>query len=381
MEKEPFPLSYSTISQHQLLDTELQKSISEKSNQYEARTIEDQVVQYARGTDRMIIPESLRPAILAFYHETLIHPGMTRMYQTMKMHLQWPGLKSDIENFVASCKTCQIWKKNTNAYGKLPVKDPIAEPWHTVQIDTIGPYSQSENVSSKKYYAITMIDPVTGWFEIFDNTTKSSKETARGFDRVWLCRYPRPREVIFDQGGEFTGTEFQEMLQSYGITPRPITVQNPQGNSNLERIHQVVGNMIRTSTLNDESWTEVLQYVAWAIRSTVHTTNGATPGQLVFQRDMIFDTPFIPDWIYIRNRRLAQVQSDNARENAGRLEHEYQIGDYIRIMQNPKNLPKLATRALGPFKILQVKSNGTVIIQRGHYCERINIRRIQPFQS
>ena len=39
---------------------------------------------------------------------------------------------------------------------------------------------------------------------------------------------------------------------------------------------------------------------AWAIRSTYHTTLQATPGQLVFSRDMLLSIPFRADWARIK---------------------------------------------------------------------------------
>jgi hypothetical protein len=39
-----------------------------------------------------------------------------------------------------------------------------------------------------------------------------------------------------------------------------------------------------------------LSSAAYAIRSTFHTTLKATPGQLVFGRDMVLPINFIADW-------------------------------------------------------------------------------------
>jgi transposase InsO family protein len=49
-------------------------------------------------------------------------------------------------------------------------------------------------------------------------------------------------ECIHDNGSEFVGIEFQEMLQSYGIKSGPTTVRNPQSNAIIERSHQVIAN-------------------------------------------------------------------------------------------------------------------------------------------
>jgi transposase InsO family protein len=54
-----------------------------------------------------------------------------------------------------------------------------------------------------------------------------------------------------DQGGEFIGYEFKEMLEEHSITDRPTTAENPQANSVCERMHQTSGNSLRVlSTMN-----------------------------------------------------------------------------------------------------------------------------------
>ena len=84
------------------------------------------------------------------------------------------------------------------------------------------------------------------------------------------------------------------LINDHGIKRKPITVRNPQTNAIVERIHQVIANMIRTFELEtnyldeDDPWKGILSATAFAVRSTYHTTLKKTPGQLVFGRDMIF---------------------------------------------------------------------------------------------
>ena len=140
-----------------------------------------------------------------------------------------------------------------------------------------------------------MIDPATSWFEIAEIHDKSSETISLLVDRQWFNLYPRPLEVTFDQGGEFTGNEFDELLDSYGIKPKPSTSRNPQSNGLIERVHQTLHNMLRTFDLQlqefdpIEPWQGYLSTVAYSIRSTYHTTMKATPAELVYGRDMIFD--------------------------------------------------------------------------------------------
>jgi hypothetical protein len=39
-----------------------------------------------------------------------------------------------------------------------------------------------------------------------------------------------------------------------------------------------------------------LTNAAWAVRSTYHTVLKASPGAAIFDRDMMFDIPFLADW-------------------------------------------------------------------------------------
>ena len=43
----------------------------------------------------------------------------------------------------------------------------------------------------------------------------------------WLSRYPWPERCVHDNGGEFTGWEFQDLLQQTNITDVPTLSYNP----------------------------------------------------------------------------------------------------------------------------------------------------------
>ena len=116
----------------------------------------------------------------------------------------------------------------------------------------------------------------------------------------------------------------------YGIIRKIITTRNPQANSIIERIHQVVGDMIRTRAIfgrkdlpDDGSWQGVLS-ARQAVRSIVHTTTRATPTQLVFGRDALLNIAFVADLHYIKERKMRRIIQNNQRENATRWENPYQ---------------------------------------------------------
>jgi hypothetical protein len=88
---------------------------------------------------------------------------------------------------------------------------------------------------------------------------------------------------------------FKYICESYGIKRKPTTVKNPQVSAVLERIHQVLAQMLCTAELDmAKSVTPndvdvFLNNVAWAICSTCHTVLKASPGVAIFGCDTIFD--------------------------------------------------------------------------------------------
>jgi IS30 family transposase len=137
-------------------------------------------------------------------------------------------------------KIISIWQKTRKQYGKLPVKMAEATPWEILQVDLIGPWEFKTPSGVKILRCFTAIDPATPWPEICEITDKRSQTVMDAFQNNWICRYPRPIQVTFDNGSEFKSV-FKEMCDNLGIKCRPTNSYNYQGNSIIERIYQVMG--------------------------------------------------------------------------------------------------------------------------------------------
>ncbi|KAL7523521.1 hypothetical protein ACHAXR_000801, partial [Thalassiosira sp. AJA248-18] len=142
-----------------------------------------------------------------------------------------------------------------------------------------------------------------------------------------------------DNGSEFK-LYFQELIDSYNIKRKPTTVKNPQANAVLERVHQVIANMLRTSnldmaeTVDPDAVSDFLDDAAWAVRSTYHTVLKSSPGAAIFGRDMLFDIPYLADWHKIGEHRQVQTDRNTARENAQRADYDYAVGGQVLIRKD-----------------------------------------------
>ena len=70
---------------------------------------------------------------------------------------------------------------------------------------------KSQGVAAK-FWAVTIIDPVTDLIEIARATSTKSAENARTFKNTWLARHPKPEKVVTNNGSEFNGNEWEFML-------------------------------------------------------------------------------------------------------------------------------------------------------------------------
>ena len=382
-----YPLRMSLISAEQRKDLSLQTATNKPNSKYTRTKVRGGRNDYdiIELNGKIVVPTTLRKRMLTWYHDTLMHPGITRMTKTIRLHFTWPNLDKQVENHCKRCSICQLTKKTKKKYGHLPPKKAEVIPWNTLCIDLIGPYTVKE-VGKKKWilHALTMIDPATGWFEIAEISDKKADEVANKLEQTWLSRYPWPVEVINDRGNEFLAEVHEMLTNDYGCNVNKITTRNPQANAIVERVHQTIGNMIRTWFVDDDieldekdPFSGMLTALSFATRATVHTTLNASPSQLVFGRDAMLNMEFHADWEYIRQRKQKRINKNNAEENAKRIPHTFHIGDKIMIKNDPHQ--KFGTNAYsGPYIITSVRNNGTVRYRKNNVEDTINIRNIYP---
>jgi transposase InsO family protein len=346
---------------------------------------------------RIVVPLSLRAPLLEWYHDMLRHPGINRFENTLSIVFTWRGMRQDCERYVMSCPKCRLLKKSGRQYGLMPLMSVEAVPWKTVAVDLIGPWTLQTRRGKVSLLCLTAIDICTRWIEIVRIFDKSSSTVATAFDNEWLCRYPRPMECIHDQGTEFNGAEFQELLVSYGIKGVVTTVKNPQANSVIERAHLTIGDMLRTFDFESldvpvgvdylKTMVDVVQgfisSVAFALRAGYHSALQCSPTQAVFGRDMFFPVRYTANWIFQRERLQERARVDNRRENKRRIPHQYHPGDRVVVRRDMggAKIGKLNAPNEGPFRVTRTFGNGTLEIDRGGFFERINIRRLRPYST
>ena len=104
----------------------------------------------------------------------------------------------------------------------------------------------------------------------------------------------------------------------------------------------------------------VLTAADFSVQITYHQTEQNIRVQLFLGQDMILPISHIENWRYMCHRKQAQVEKYIIRENSTRIDYDYNIGDKVMVRRNQAY--KYETPFQGPYEIIQMWKNGTVII-------------------
>ena len=127
----------------------------------------------------------------------------------------------------------------------------------------------------------------------------------------------------------------------------------------------------------------MLQSINFALRATVSSTHGHSPGKLVFSEYMVTRFKQAVDWQKITAK--CQLISDRSllRENRGRITHQYRITNQVLIIKSANERSGQRTSGdqvtEGTYHITRMHRKGTVDIHRGAIIENISTYRLKPY--
>ena len=97
--------------------------------------------------------------------------------------------------------------------------------------------------------------------------------------------------------------------QEYGIKTKPDSPGNTQAKITIERIHQVLGNIVCKYNLQEiyvddtDPLMRILAAADFAVQNKYHRTKQKIPGQLFFGQDMVLPINHIANWRYIHQQK------------------------------------------------------------------------------
>ena len=171
--------------------------------------------------DRVLIPPTLQPSILAELHRG--HPGMTAMAERARCMFYWPRIQAQIFECVQTCGTCQ-------AHRPTPQKQPASPP----------PQPQCPgDILCTDHFELEGKDYLV-FYDLFSQFPFLLSVPDKGAAAFLTCLRTvcevsgLPRQLCSDGGGAFTSEEARKFYATYGISHRLSTPRYPQSNGAAE---------------------------------------------------------------------------------------------------------------------------------------------------
>ena len=252
----------------------------------------------------------------------------------------------------------------------LPV---IEEPFSRIGMDIIGPLPKSR---SGKRYVLVICDYATRYLEAVAMRSIDAEHVAEELVTVF-SRVGAPREILTDQGTNFTSRLLSELYRLLHVHPIRTSPYHPQTDGLVERFNQTLKSMLRkTARTEGKDWDKLLPYLLFAYREVPQSSTGFLLFELLYGRpirgplDILresweaekkTDESVVSHILSIREK--LEKMSELARQNLlssqkaqkrwydqTARERSFQPGDQVLILL-PTTANKLAAEWQGPYRI------------------------------
>ena len=327
--------------------------------------------------------------ILHAAHDAAGHLGIAKTVNNLKRFF-FPRLRRVVEAYIAGCDDCQ---RNKSAHrrpaGLLQPLHIPARPWTHISIDIVSGLPL-------KYGKFDAILTIVCRFskEVVAVPVSKSIDAEGCVDALLTHVYARTGpilSILSDRGSQFTSALFRQMWDLLGTKLSFTTAYHPETDGQTEVYNRVLLSMLRTN-LNDgdDNWVDILPMLVYQLNSTIHDALGCSPYEANYARQplQLWDAvnaesvPRVDDASPAEARaavdrmvhaaledaqRKTKMIADAKRRPAPRLA----AGDRVRVSatslmsQAERTLfenRKLRAKRIGPFRVLQVNPNNTVVL-------------------
>ncbi|CAI7737857.1 unnamed protein product [Closterium sp. NIES-54] len=242
-----------------------------------------------KGSGKIWVPNYalLRQILLEEFHDIPYagHFGSNKTLAGIAKYYYWPRMAADVQQFVISCDTCQRMKSNKQKKTGLLQPLPVPEqPWQVVSLDFITGLPSTSRGHDSILVVINKFSKM-GHF-IPTNATATAEATARLFFDCIITIHGIPATLISDRDPKFTSKFWKELMGLLGTKLAMSSAYHPQTDGQIERLNQVVEQLLRTACKDDVShWDTQLPTLEFAYNNASHAATGKTPFFLCYGRE------------------------------------------------------------------------------------------------
>ena len=150
----------------------------------------------------------------------------------------------------------------------------LSFPLSMIGIDFLGPLPFSVG----NQYVLLIDDHFIKCHEVIALPDQSPPTTTKALVDHWITRFDCPESLHFDHGRSFEATFFTSLNKLLQLDEKCTTSFHLQSDAVIERINRTLRNMLaRMTNKNQRNWSDLLPYVMFAYRTSVHESTVYTP--------------------------------------------------------------------------------------------------------
>ena len=320
-------------------------------------TVRDGVLLHHRIDERdplIIVPSSLRSALLSLAHNCPLagHFGVARTLANLTCRYYWFNMKLDVRRHCRECEGCARVKRPARASKEGIFSVPVVgEPFMQLSADVLGPLPCTREGNR---FILVVSDLFTKWVEVFSMKDQQATTIADCILEV-IARFSVPKSLLTDKGTNFESALIKHICERLGIKKLRCTSQHPQTDGQTERYNRTLCDCLtQYVNANQSDWDKWLSIVTSAYRTSVHSSTGFSPYELVF--GVPPRTPVVSEFDDY-DQLTSVTYADYARGVGKRLvEDRARAARNIRAGQEKSSVPSTSDFSVGDCVMLKVHS-------------------------
>ena len=366
---------------------EAHRDISEIENHYTScttascehkATILHQLTGYEVPTDKW--------DIIKQHHNAYVgHGGVERTLARLdEAELVWPDRTKHVTFFKKMCPCCQKMDRVKRVVHSIPYTLSTYGLWETVSVDLIEGLQPDEEGNT----CIVVIVDNFSRFTDLHAVKGTDAESLAGALTQFCGRYATPARFTTDNGKNFKSELVESLFQLVGAEHHTTHAYSKQENAIVERdnkeIMRHLENIVFEKRVNNK-WSKYLPIIMRIINSSIHSSTGLKPAEIVFpngiqlDRNLFPNNPSIMLSSYMQDLEVSQAhiiaiaqhhlkerdEKHKARKRAKKdkiTPTTYTVGSYVLAEHRNNSLrrgPKCKVLPFlkGPLKVVHKKEN------------------------
>ncbi|XP_075785301.1 uncharacterized protein LOC142829504 [Pelodiscus sinensis] len=326
---------------------------------------------------QILVPGCHRRAVLRLAHDIPAagHMGTEKTLARVLSRFFWPGVYQEVRDYCQSCPNCQLASDSGVPKAPLIPLPVVGTPFERVAMDLVGPLPKSK---AGFRYILVVMDYATRFPEAIPLRNTYARTIASELVKIF-ARVGLPRELLTDQGTNFTSQLFRQVCTILGIHKLQTSVYHPQTDGLVERFNRTLKGMLRRfSPAELQQWDLLLPPLLLAVREVPQASTQFSPFELLYGyrprgildlvRETWESTPSTSQGLlqYVfqlqerlrqagalarENLQLAQAAQERT-YNRQAQERSFKPGDLV-VLLLPSEESKLLARWKGPYEVIR----------------------------